>query len=94
MAWFMEPSLAGGLAFLLPPLLIGLSPYIPVGAFSLGIWSPPRVRIILARYAVQTAGGPIHQEYWIPAGDLAEFNANVVGPIEVIAEFHPGGTGG
>lgn len=42
----------------------------------------------LSKYQVRTVGGRIHQEYWIPAGDLAEFNANIVGRIEVIAEFH------
>jgi hypothetical protein len=41
----------------------------------------------LARYEVQKVGSAIHQEYWIPAEDLAEFNRNIVGPIEVIAEF-------
>ena len=41
----------------------------------------------LARYEVHTVGGSIHQEYWIPAADLAEFNRNIVGKIEVIAEF-------
>lgn len=41
----------------------------------------------LARYAVQDAGGKRYQEYWIPAEDLPTFNANIVGPIEVIAEF-------
>ena len=41
----------------------------------------------LRRFPVQTVGGRQHQEYWIPAEDLAEFNANLVGPIEVVAEF-------
>ncbi len=41
----------------------------------------------LARYEVHTVGGVQHQEYWIPAEDLAEFNHNIVGQIEVIAEF-------
>ena len=41
----------------------------------------------LERYEIQTVGGSAHQEYWIPAEDLAEFNQNIVGPIEVIAEF-------
>jgi hypothetical protein len=36
---------------------------------------------------VKQVGGRLHQEYWIPAEDLALFNANLVGPIEVIAEF-------
>jgi hypothetical protein len=41
----------------------------------------------LQRYAVQTVGGSQHQEYWIPAEDLENFNTNIVGKIEVIAEF-------
>lgn len=41
----------------------------------------------LARYEIQTVGGSIHQEYWIPAEDLNKFNENIVGKIEVIAEF-------
>ena len=41
----------------------------------------------LGRFAVQTVGGAIHTEYWIPAEELAEFNANIVGLIEVIEEF-------
>jgi hypothetical protein len=49
-----------------------------------------RVRsAFLRRYAVQTAGSSRHREYWIPAADLPEFNAHIVGPIEVIAEFRP-----
>jgi hypothetical protein len=43
----------------------------------------------LQRHPVQTVGGSQHQEYWIPAEELPEFNRNIVGPIEVIAEFRP-----
>jgi hypothetical protein len=43
----------------------------------------------LRRYPVQTVGGSQHREYWIPAAELAEFNRNIEGPIEVIAEFRP-----
>jgi hypothetical protein len=32
-------------------------------------------------------GSSIHREYWVPAEDLPEFNRNIVGKIEVIAEF-------
>src|SRR6266481_8798599 len=47
-----------------------------------------RVRkFFLDRYEVKTVGGTIHQEYWIPAEDLDEFNRNIVGKIEVVAEF-------
>ncbi|GAC1402646.1 MAG: hypothetical protein NVSMB56_17630 [Pyrinomonadaceae bacterium] len=41
----------------------------------------------LKRYEIQTVGGSTHQEYWIPAEDLDEFNQNIMGKIEVIAEF-------
>ena len=41
----------------------------------------------VAKYPIQTVGGSIHQELWIPAEDLAAFNRNLVGEIEVIAEF-------
>ena len=42
----------------------------------------------LAQYGEQLAGGTQHTEYWIPAERLDEFNDNIVGLIEVIAEFH------
>lgn len=42
----------------------------------------------LDRYPVRQAGGRTILEYWIPAEDLDEFNANIVGQIEVVAEFH------
>jgi hypothetical protein len=43
----------------------------------------------ITRYEVHQVGTAVHQEYWIPAEDLAEFNRNLVGPIEVVAEFMP-----
>ena len=44
-------------------------------------------REFLERYAVHTVGGSVHQEYWVPAEELPDFNRNIVGPIEVVAEF-------
>jgi len=41
----------------------------------------------LDRYDVQQAGGQTILEYWIPAGDLEEFNRHIVCPIEVVAEY-------
>jgi hypothetical protein len=41
----------------------------------------------LDRYEVQQVGGQTILEYWIPAEDLDELNANIVGLIEVVAEF-------
>ena len=46
-------------------------------------------RSYLSRYQMHDVGGSQHREYWIPAEDLEEFNRNIVGSIEVIAEFHP-----
>jgi len=43
----------------------------------------------LERYPEQIVGAAIHRELWIPAEDLRELNRNIVGLIEVIAEFHP-----
>jgi hypothetical protein len=42
----------------------------------------------LRRYEVHHVGSALYQEYWIPAEELEEFNRNIVGKIEVIAEFH------
>ncbi len=41
----------------------------------------------LDNYETKIVGGATHEEYWIPAEDLEEFNRNIVGKIEVIAEF-------
>ena len=41
----------------------------------------------IGRYPVQTAGSRVHQEYWIPAQDLDEFNHHLIGTIEVVASF-------
>ena len=47
-----------------------------------------RVRLdFLRRHDVHVAGSSDHSEYWIPAKELAEFNANIVGAIEVVREF-------
>jgi len=45
----------------------------------------------LARYAEHQVGASVHRELWIPAGDLDEMNRNIVGVIEVIAEYKPEG---
>lgn len=41
----------------------------------------------LARYPVQTVGGSIHQELWVPAEELPDFNRHIVGVIEVTRRF-------
>jgi hypothetical protein len=44
----------------------------------------------LARYAVETVGSRMHQELWVPAADLGDLNASIVGPIAVIAAYQQG----
>lgn len=41
----------------------------------------------LDRYEVHQVGGQTILEYWIPAEDLDEMNENIVGQIEVVAEY-------
>ncbi|MEV6731962.1 MULTISPECIES: hypothetical protein [unclassified Streptomyces] len=41
----------------------------------------------LARYPVRQAGGETILELWVPAEELDEFNAHIVGRIEVVREF-------
>lgn len=41
----------------------------------------------LARYEVHTVGRSYHQELWVPAGELGEFNRRILGKIEIIAEL-------
>lgn len=38
-------------------------------------------------YQPQVFGARRHTEYWIPAEDRQDFNANIVGAIEVIGSF-------
>lgn len=44
-------------------------------------------RSFLDRYEVQQAGGEAILEYWIPGGHLPALNRNIVGLIEVVAEY-------
>lgn len=46
-------------------------------------------KAFLARYPEQQVGASMHRELWIPAEDLAEMNRNILGRIEVIAEYRP-----
>lgn len=44
----------------------------------------------LEQFEPHVVGGRDHREYWIPAEDLPAFNANIIGKIEVIAEYRGG----
>ena len=41
----------------------------------------------LTQFPVQNVGDPLHNELWVPAEQLEEFNQHIRGPIEVISEF-------
>jgi len=40
-----------------------------------------------SRYTVQNVGGAIHNELWVPAEELEEFNSHIVGNIHVVEAF-------
>jgi hypothetical protein len=41
----------------------------------------------LKKFEVQNVGGEIHNELWVPAEELEEFNQNIIGLIEVTQRF-------
>jgi len=41
----------------------------------------------LEKYTVQNVGGETHNELWVPADELEEFNDNILGGIRVIKSF-------
>ena len=38
----------------------------------------------ISQYVVQTVGACYHQEFWVPAEELENFNRHIVGKIEVV----------
>lgn len=41
----------------------------------------------LDRFPKKVVGARVHEEIWVPAEELKEFNSKIVGPIEVTHEF-------
>ena len=41
----------------------------------------------IAKFDIQTVGSRYHQEFWIPAEELEEFNKHIIGKIEVMYYF-------
>lgn len=41
----------------------------------------------ISKFEVRTVGSKLHQELWIPAEELTEFNSHIIGQIKVIASF-------
>jgi hypothetical protein len=44
--------------------------------------------IFIQKYPVQNVGGEIHNELWVPANELEEFNDNIIGTIRVECSFY------
>lgn len=38
----------------------------------------------ISRFDIQTVGAHYHQEFWIPAEDLDEFNRHIIGRISLV----------
>ena len=38
----------------------------------------------ISKFEAQTVGASYHQEFWIPAEKLDEFNSNIIGKIEIL----------
>jgi len=41
----------------------------------------------LEKFEIKNVGGEIHNELWVPAEELEEFNDQIIGTIEVIKSF-------
>ena len=42
----------------------------------------------ISKFEIHNVGGAIHNELWVPAEELDEFNSHIVGLIEVTKQFH------
>ena len=47
----------------------------------------------VSRFEEKQVGGKEHLELWVPAEQLAEFNAHIVGRIRVVQSYFDGGAG-
>ena len=44
--------------------------------------------VYASKYQVQNVGGFEHNELWIPSEELTDFNAHIVGKIEILQAFY------
>ena len=44
-------------------------------------------KVFVDQFEIQTVGASHHTEWWIPADQLEQLNDNIVGKIEIIAEY-------
>jgi hypothetical protein len=43
----------------------------------------------ITKFDIQNVGGQIHNELWVLAEELEEFNSNIIGKIEITKSFYP-----
>ena len=41
----------------------------------------------ISKYKIENVGGPIHNELWVPAEELQEFNDHIVGEIRITKAY-------
>ena len=46
--------------------------------------------VYASKFPRRIVGGSVHEELWVPAEELAEFNRHIVGPIVVVGIFRGG----
>lgn len=59
-------------------------------ARDLGVGYVTRFEVLseyLSDFSIEVVGASYHQEYWIPAESMSEFNDAIVGTIEVVGEY-------
>ncbi len=42
----------------------------------------------IEKFEIHTVGSRVHQELWVPAEELDEFNRHIVGAIKVVASYY------
>ncbi|MBA4384358.1 MAG: hypothetical protein C0410_06455 [Anaerolinea sp.] len=43
--------------------------------------------VYISQFQIQTVGASYHQEFWIPAEELGNFNNHIIGIIEIIKSY-------
>jgi hypothetical protein len=47
----------------------------------------------ISKFEIRRVGGAEHEELWVPAEELEQFNEHIVGQIRVVRSFAPNSTG-
>ena len=44
--------------------------------------------VYASQYEIHTVGSRLHQELWVPAEELEDFNRHIIGVIRVVASYY------